>query len=58
MTNNYSRGNGFLTLLLLSSLALQILSFTTRRVEVDEIEKWKTRGGERIACNDRKRCWR
>jgi hypothetical protein len=36
-------------------LALQILSFAIGRVGVDEIEKEKP-GGERIACNDSKRC--
>jgi hypothetical protein len=42
-------------LLLLWPLALQILSFAIGRVGVDEIEKEKP-GGERIACNDSKRC--
>jgi hypothetical protein len=51
MTNNYLRDGGFLSLLLLWSLSLQISPFAIRRVEVDEIEKWKTRGDERIACN-------
>jgi hypothetical protein len=41
MTNNYSKDDGFLTLLLLWSLALQIPSFTIGRVGVDEIEKEK-----------------
>jgi hypothetical protein len=39
MNNNYSRGGQFMALLLLSSLMLQIPSFTIRRVGVDEIEK-------------------
>jgi hypothetical protein len=39
MTNNYSRDGGFLALLLLWSLALQILSFVIERVGDDEIEK-------------------
>jgi hypothetical protein len=39
MTNNYSRDAGFMTLLSPYPLALQILSFTIRRVRVDEIEK-------------------
>jgi hypothetical protein len=34
---------------------LQILSFAIGRVRVDEIEKEKLGGGERIACNDIKR---
>jgi hypothetical protein len=42
-------------LLLLWSLVLQIPSFAIGRVGVDEIEKEKTRRGERIACNDIKR---
>jgi hypothetical protein len=52
--NNYSRHGGFLALLLLWSVVLQILSFTIRRVGVDEIEKERL-GGERIACNDIKK---
>jgi hypothetical protein len=51
MTNNYSRGCGFLALLLSWPLALQILSFAIGRVRVDEIEKRNARGAERIACN-------
>jgi hypothetical protein len=43
MTNNYSRGGGFLALLLLWSLALQIPSFAAERVGIDEIEKGKLR---------------
>jgi hypothetical protein len=43
MTNNYSRGGGFLSLLLPWSLALQIPSFVIERVRVDEIEKGKVR---------------
>jgi hypothetical protein len=39
MTNNYSRGDGFLSLLMPWPLALQFPSFTIRRVGVDEIEK-------------------
>jgi hypothetical protein len=39
MTNNYSRDGGFMALLLPWPLALQISSFTIRRVRVDEIEK-------------------
>jgi hypothetical protein len=58
MTNNYSRGGGFLVLLLLWSLALQIPSFATGREGIDEIEKRKAKGGERIVCNDSKRCRR
>jgi hypothetical protein len=58
MTNNYSKDGGFLALLLLWSLALQISSFAIERVGIDEIEKRKTRGGEGIACNDSKRCRR
>jgi hypothetical protein len=42
-------------LLLLWSLVLQIPSFAIKRVRVDEIEKEKPGGGERIACNDIKR---
>jgi hypothetical protein len=53
--NNYSRHGGFLVLLLLWSLVLQIPSFAIGRVRVDEIEKEKSGGGERIACNDIKR---
>jgi hypothetical protein len=41
MTNNYSKDGGFLALLLLWSLALQISSFAIGRVWVDEIEKEK-----------------
>jgi hypothetical protein len=41
MTNNYSKDGGFLALLLLLSLALQISSFSIERVGVDEIEKEK-----------------
>jgi hypothetical protein len=41
MTNNYSRNVGFLVLLLLWSLALQISPFSIRRVGVDDIEKGK-----------------
>jgi hypothetical protein len=40
-TNNYLRGGGFLALLLLWPLALQISSFTIERVRVDEIDKGK-----------------
>jgi hypothetical protein len=36
MNNNYSRDGGFLVLLLLWSLALQILSSAIVRVEVDD----------------------
>jgi hypothetical protein len=46
MTNNYSRGGGFLVLLLPWPLALLILSSTIR--------KRKARRGERIACNSSK----
>jgi hypothetical protein len=52
MTSNYLRGGGFLTLLLPWSLMLQISYFAMGRVGVDEIGKWKARGGERIACNN------
>jgi hypothetical protein len=41
MTNNYSKDGGFLALLLLLSLVLQISSFSIERVGVDEIEKEK-----------------
>jgi hypothetical protein len=41
MTNNYSRGGGFLVLLLLWPLVLQIPSFAIGRVGIDEIEKGK-----------------
>jgi hypothetical protein len=41
MTNNYSRDDGFMALLLPWPLALQISSFTIGRVRVDEIEKEK-----------------
>jgi hypothetical protein len=34
---------------------LQILSFAIGKVRVDEIEKEKPEGGERIACNDIKK---
>jgi hypothetical protein len=44
-----------MALLLLWSLVLQIPSFAIERVRVDEIEKEKPGGGERIACNDIKR---
>jgi hypothetical protein len=37
--NNYSKHGGFIALLLLWSLVLQISSFAIRRVGVDEIEK-------------------
>jgi hypothetical protein len=37
------------------SLVLQIPSFAIGRVRVDEIEKEKPGGGERIACNNIKR---
>jgi hypothetical protein len=53
--NNYSGHGGFLALLLLWSLVLQIPSFSIGRVRVDEIEKEKPGGGETIACNDIKR---
>jgi hypothetical protein len=39
MTKNYSRDGGFMALLSPWPLALQISSFTIRRVRVDEIEK-------------------
>jgi hypothetical protein len=53
--NNYSRHGGFLALLLLWPLVLQILSFAIGRVRMDEIEKEKPGGGEKIAWNDIKR---
>jgi hypothetical protein len=42
-------------LLWLWSSVLQIMSVAIERVRVDEIEKEKPEGGERIACNDIKR---
>jgi hypothetical protein len=41
ITNNYSKDGGFLVLLLLWSLVLQIPSFAVGRVGVDQIEKEK-----------------
>jgi hypothetical protein len=41
ITNNYSKGGGFLPLLLSWPLSLQVLSFAIGRVRVDEIEKEK-----------------
>jgi hypothetical protein len=43
MTNNYSRGGGFLVLLLPWPLALQIPPFAIERVGVDEIRKERIR---------------
>jgi hypothetical protein len=47
-----------MVLLSLWSLALYILSFAIKRVGIDDIGRRKDKGGERIACNDRKRCRR
>jgi hypothetical protein len=47
-----------MVLLLPWPLTLQILSFAIRRVGVDEIGNRKAKGGEGIACNGGKRCWR
>jgi hypothetical protein len=41
MTNNYSKGGGFLALLLPWPLELHIPSFAIEKVGVDEIEKGK-----------------
>jgi hypothetical protein len=54
MTNNLSRGGGFVALLL-GPLALQIPSFAVGRVRVDEIGKEKLGEVKGVACNDSKK---